>query len=250
MEQDAIHRFLLDEATGQFSPDTVYAFMDPHLPRNGSIKGLDAGCGYGGACFRHVAVHGGEWTGVTVSSEQWQYAKKLTAHRGLQASLQFHLLSYDEPLPGRYSVAIAIESLIHSADPALTLANLASALDEGGRLILVDDMPSEDIAKEDKSLLDEFKRCWRAPCAPTATDWRRHAAAAGLRPLAMEDLSSLMRPRAEAELDAALADLGGQRAAKAASGFARLSDAEIGGLHLERLHRRGSMKYMMLVFER
>ncbi len=33
------------------------------------------------------------------------------------------------------------------------------------------------------------------------------------------------------------------------AGFARLSDAEIGGLHLERLHRRGTIRYTMLVFE-
>jgi hypothetical protein len=29
-----------------------------------------------------------------------------------------------------------------------------------------------------------------------------------------------------------------------------LSDAEIGGLHLERLLRRGTIRYIMLVFEK
>ena len=59
-----------------------------------------------------------------------------------------------------------------------------------------------------------------------------------------------MKPRAERDLDAAFADLSSQAGEKASIGFGRLSDAELGGLHLERLHRRGTIRYAMLVFER
>ena len=59
-----------------------------------------------------------------------------------------------------------------------------------------------------------------------------------------------MKPRAESDLDAAFADLSSQAGEKASIGFARLSEAEIGGLHLERLHRRGTVRYTMLVFEK
>ena len=59
-----------------------------------------------------------------------------------------------------------------------------------------------------------------------------------------------MKPRAEDDLDAAFVDLSSQAGTKASAGFARLSEAELGGLHLERLHWRGSIRYTMLVFEK
>ena len=150
------------------------------------------------------------------------------------------------PLPGRFNVVVAIESLIDSPDPAHTVANLAAAIDPGGRMIIVDDMPVDDVADSDMEFLAEFKRCWRCPVAPGAAGWIAAAGAAGLRLVGRNDLSGLMKPRAEGDLDAAFADLSSRFGEKASAGFARLSDAEIGGLHLERLHRRGTIRYTML----
>ncbi len=249
-ENDTIHRFLIDPETGAFSPGTIYRFIDPYIAALPAVRGLDAGSGYGGTCFRCLGVHGGHWTGITISPEQSAHATGIAKARGLEDRIDFHLLSYDAPLPGRYTVVIAIESLIHSADPARTLANLAAALDPGGRLIIVDDMPVDKVPEADRSYLADFKLFWRCPVAPSAAGWIAAAAVAGLRVIANDDLSHLMQPRAEADLDAAFADISAQAAQKAAAGFSRLWEAEIGGLHLERLHRRGSIRYAMLVFER
>jgi SAM-dependent methyltransferase len=249
-ESDTVHRFLIDPDTDAFSPSAVYKFIDRHLTALAPIRGLDAGCGYGGTCFRCLKVHGGRWAGVTISREQWTNAKGIAKARGVDGAIEFYLQSYDAPLPGRYNVAIGIESLIHSSDPARTIANLASALDPGGRLIVVDDMPVEPFAERDITLLEDFKRCWRCPVAPSAEGWIAAAGAAGLRTIAREDLSHRMKPRDERDLDAALADLSSKAGEKASIGFARLSEAELGGLHLERLHRRGAVRYVMLVFEK
>jgi hypothetical protein len=145
---------------------------------------------------------------------------------------------------------VAIESLIHSPDPAVTLTNLASSLDAGGRLIIVDDMPVHWVADVDAKFLAEFKQAWRCPQTPSAEAWKDLAQSRGLRIVAEQDLSHLLKPRSEADLDAALDDLSSQRAEKIEQGFARLSDAEIGGLHLERLLGRGTIRYKMLVFEK
>lgn len=250
LENDTIHRFLIDSDTDKFSPDTVYKFIDPFMPPHGASRGLDAGCGYGGTCFRCLRVHGGIWTGVTISEEQWSYANGIAKARGLEGAIQFQLASYDAPLPGRYNVIVAIESLIHSADPERTLNNLLASLDAGGRLIIVDDMPLDETKAADAEYIAGFKQAWRCPVALSAPAWKALAQAAGLRLIAEQDFSHLMKPRAEADLDAALIDLSSQRAEKTKQGFERLSDAEIGGLHLERLHRRGTVRYIMLVFEK
>ena len=36
LENDTIHRFLVDADTGAFSPDTVYKFIDPHIAAQSS----------------------------------------------------------------------------------------------------------------------------------------------------------------------------------------------------------------------
>ena len=249
-ENDTIHRFLIDAGSGEFSPDTIYKFIDPHMPPHATSRALDAGCGYGGTCFRCLRVHGGRWSGVTISREQWSYANGIAKARGLEGAIDFHLLSYDTPLPGRYNVIVAIESLIHAADPSATLKNFISSLDAGGRIVIVDDMPVEHVNEADAGFLANFKQAWRCPVALSAQAWTALAQSYGLRLTANEDLTHLLKPRPEPDLDAAFADLSSQRADKTKRGFARLSDAELGGLHLERLHRRGTVRYVMLVFEK
>ena len=250
LENDTIHRFLIDPETGQFSPTTIYRFMDPHIPSIQPIQGLDAGCGYGGTCFRNYTVHGGRWIGVTISPEQWKYANGLAKARGLGDAVEFRLQSYDAPLAEKFAVAVAIESLIHSPDPGLTMASLAHALLPGGRLLVADDMPRSDLGLSDRALLDSFKAMWRCPVAPSAEEWERLGRDAGMGLVRRDDLSAFMKPREEVHLDAALADLESQRTAKTQAGFGRLSEAEIGGIHLERLQRRGAVCYQLLVFEK
>ncbi len=249
-ENDTIHHFLIDSGTGNFSPDTIYKFIGPNIPLDGLSRGLDAGCGYGGTCFHCQRVHGGRWTGITISREQWTYANGIAKARGLDMTIDFHLMSYDDAMPGRYNVIIAIESLIHSAEPQVTLNNLVSSLDAGGRLVIVDDMPVDQVSESDAGFLAEFKRAWRCPLAPSAKAWTDLARSSGLRLADEQDFSHLLKPRREADLDAAFDDLSSQRAAKINQGFGRLSDAEIGGLHLERLLGRGTIRYIMLVFEK
>ena len=250
LENNTIHRFLIDANTGSFSSDTIYKFIDPHIPPHGLTSGLDAGCGYGGTCFHCLEVHGGHWTGVTISREQWSYANSIAKARGLEDAVDFHLISYDAPLPGSFNVIVAIESLIHSADPTFTLINLVSSLDPGGRLIVVDDMPVHHISEPNAKILADFKQAWRCPLALSAEAWKNIARLRGLQLVAEHDLSHLLKPRPEPDLDAALDDLSSQRSQKIEQGFSRLSDAEVGGLHLERLLGRGAVRYMMLVFEK
>lgn len=249
LENATIHRFLIDEETGAFSPETIYKIFARDLPMNGIKTALDAGCGYGGTCLYGAEHWGGHWTGITISPEQVTHAEGIARARHRSDRISYELRSYDHPLDGRYDLIVAIESLIHSQDPSHTLANLRRAMSPSGRLFIADDMPVDGLDTESAFYLEAFKRAWRCPVAPTASSWKSLAARHGLTLVAQHDLSTLQKPRGEADLDAAVADLTRQRAEKVSQGFARLSDAEIGGLHLERLHVRGAMRYVLLVFE-
>lgn len=249
-DQNSVHRFLTDPVDGEFSPMTIFSLLDPWLPAERPLNGLDAGCGYGGACFVNQERHGGHWTGVTIAPSQWQRATQQAQARGLERSVEFLLQSYDAPLPGAYNTVIGIESLIHSPDPSRTLQNLAAHMTKGARLLIVDDMPMPSLSAQDAQLLQDFKQMWRCPVAPSAQEWIAIARAQGLKPVAEHDLTAMMRPRSEEQLDIALRELQAQQAQKAQQGYALLAEAEFGGVHLERLHQRGAVRYMLLVFEK
>jgi SAM-dependent methyltransferase len=249
-EHAAIHRFLADPESGEFSPRTVYRLIGPHLPRREDFLGLDAGCGYGATAFHLLPRTGGSWHGVTLSATQVAVAERLAAERGLSDRLRFARQSYDAPLPARYDAVVAIESLAHSPDPAASLRNLAAHLRPGGVLVLVDDMPREAPPAEEAAMLAEFRRFWHCPVLPPAARWRALLAAEGLALLHERDLLPLTRPRTEAELDAAWADLSAALPAKRAQGFGAVAEGELGGVLLERLMRRGAMRYRLMVAAR
>ena len=60
-------------------------------------------------------------------------------------------------------LAIAIESMVHSASPAATVANIANALKPGGTFVLVDDMPVENFPAHLAHDLEAVRRMWRCP---------------------------------------------------------------------------------------
>lgn len=155
--------------------------------------------------------------------------------------------SYDAPPPGRFDLIYGIESLIHSPDPARTVRNLAAALNPGGHLLLVDDMPEEALPPEAAARLARFKRLWRCPVAPTREGWLAAFGAAGLVPAAERDLSPLLLARSAAEVAPRLRDLERRARLPRLLGLGVRAEAEIGGLLLETLLREGHVRYRMLV---
>src|SRR5690606_9549737 len=150
---------------------------------------LDAGCGYGGTAFDLQPKIGGQWLGLSISPIQLARAMNEAQRRGLGDRVRFRRQSYDLPLGETFDLIMAIESLVHSADPGATVANLAASLAPDGHFILVDDMPVEDIRPELRADVEEAKRMWRCPVMPSERGWREAFEAAGLDVVRSYDLS-------------------------------------------------------------
>jgi SAM-dependent methyltransferase len=168
------------------------------------------------------------------------------ATRGLVGRVRIAVRSYDAPIEGRFDLAYGIESLIHSADPARTVANLAAALAPGGHLVIVDDMPEERLPDEAAARLDRFRRFWRCPVAPTRAGWIAACRAAGLEPVAERDLNPLLQVRGMEELAPRLAALERRARLPRLLGLGLRREAEIGGLLLETLQTEGFVRYRIL----
>jgi SAM-dependent methyltransferase len=208
---------------------------------------LDAGCGFGGTVFHWQSRIGGRYDGLTLSRVQRCIAQREAERRGVADVCRFHLQSYDAALPADFDAVVAIESLIHSADLAWTIPNLAKALRPGGLLLILDDMATGALDRLRPAEAALLARHWGCAPYPREEDYRDGLARAGLILLHEEDLSGLMLPRDEEVLD---------RLEKTYSRLYRsiplppvrtVVSAFLGGTALERLHGSGEVHYRLFV---
>jgi SAM-dependent methyltransferase len=243
-----IHRQLRDAATGECSDRVVHRMIARAVADIAPIDALDAGCGYGGTCLDLHRMLGGRWLGITINKRQCRIAQRNAKAMGVADAVSFAYASYDAPLPCRFNLALGIESLIHSPSPAATVANLAAALQPGGAFIIVDDMLAGPLAPRSEADIAGFKRMWRCPAMPTATQWAQYLEAAGCAVEEVNDLSGrVLLPRSEAEVAAELATVARRRRWRDRVGLRLVSDAQTGGLLLERLSHQGAARYTMIV---
>jgi SAM-dependent methyltransferase len=209
---------------------------------------LDAGCGFGGTVFRWRERAGGSYDGLTLSRVQWKVARREARRRGLERDCRFHLRSYEAPIPETYDAVVVIEALIHSPGFERTIANLASALRPGGRLVIAEDVPRDEALGDPD--LETIRALWAIGTVPTASVYREALAANRLRVLLDEDLSAGFQTRPPAELAASEARYRKARALLPLAGVRFVLEAYIGGVALERLYQRDLVRYRLIVAER
>ncbi len=241
-----IHRALKDPAGGPPSPTIIHRLIREAATLPEAPRVLDAGCGYGATAFDLQPQTGGTWLGITLSPIQVQRATAEAARRGVANHLRFALQSYDDPLPGLFDLIIAIESLIHSTNPAASIANLATHLAPGGQLVIVDDMPEPNLSPEDEADLTLFKRMWRCPVAPPAPEWRNALTTAGLTLTHEQDLTPLILLGNPEDLRAIRAKQQRRAFWLGLIGQGLREQADIGGRTLELLHLKGAVRYRLL----
>jgi SAM-dependent methyltransferase len=241
-----VHRALADPAGGEPSAFVIHRLMLDGLDLPPTPRVLDAGCGYGATMLDLAPRLGGDWTGLTLSAVQASRGMAEVRARGLDGRVRIAVRSYDAPVAGPFDLIYGIESLIHSADPARTVANLAGALAPGGHLVIVDDMPEERLPVEAQARFDRFRLFWRCPVAPGRAGWIAACRAAGLAVVAERDLNPLLQVRGMAELAPVIAALERRARLRRLLGFGVRLEAEIGGRLLETLQTEGFVRYRVL----
>jgi SAM-dependent methyltransferase len=241
-----VHRALADPRSGgRLTRTRVHdVLMDAlQLPKGSHV--LDAGCGLGGTMIEFASSAGANCVGLTLSRSQAVLAERAARQRGLEARIRVHVGTYDRPLPGPFDLALAVESLAHSADPAASVTALVNTLSPHGLLAIVDDMPMACAAGTTD--LASFKRGWQAPVLWSRDQYKHHLSALGMTILEERDLTPECRPRTLRRIEH-LRML--NRLAKRVvplRAFRDLMESYEGGLALERLFRTGGVQYRLLV---
>lgn len=179
--------------------EMLVPFVEPVLDAAGVAAGdrvLDVGCG-NGALSRAAAARGATVTGVDLSGPMLDRARARAAAEGLaveyvQADAQAH------PFAGGFDVVVSRYGVMFFADPTAAFANLARALEPGGRLAFV---------------------CWQDM---TANEWVRVPALAMLPIVGPPDV-----PPPDAPGPFAFADADRVRAILAAAGFSDVTVASL-----------------------
>jgi tocopherol O-methyltransferase len=161
-----------------------------HAALEPGARVIDAGCGYGGTARILARELGADVTGFTLSEQQAAQA------RALGGGPRYEVRSWlENGLPDASADAVlAVESLSHMADKPRAFGEAARVLRPGGRLVLVDwltrDAPGP---REARLLLEPIAREGRLPSLHTVPEYEALIRDAGLRVLAVEDLSRRVR---------------------------------------------------------
>jgi cyclopropane-fatty-acyl-phospholipid synthase len=98
---------------------------------------LDVGCGWGSFALHAASRHGVHVTGITLSTQQAELARRRVAEAGLEDRVEIRLTDYRDITGERYDAVASIGMVEHVGDAQIDVyaEQLASVLGPGGRLL-------------------------------------------------------------------------------------------------------------------
>jgi cyclopropane fatty-acyl-phospholipid synthase-like methyltransferase len=187
--------------------DLILAELRSLAPANadGGPRVLDLGCGVGASLLHLAARLPIDGHGITISARQAERAAALAAVSPTAGRVNCRhgdYLSLPADLAARdIDLAFAIESFVHSPDPARFFCSAAQALRSGGKLLVCDDFltsAAPPARVHHRRWLDDFRHGWRVGSLLTADAAAVLAAVEGLVLTTSVDLTphlELRRPR-------------------------------------------------------
>lgn len=228
-----------------------FAHITPPLHRPWHV--VDLGCGVGGTLFQ-VIRHRADpplALGLTLSGYQARAARRWALDHGMQAFGGFAEADFHHtPVAPTIDLAWAIEAFCHALDPQQVYQQVATMLRPGGRLVVIDDMLTDQGAHPTDprllALVDAFRVGWHVPGLRTQRSVVAAAAQAGLRLVEARPLTPYLQL---VTLPTFLTQLIVRWARRVPLDW-RFTQSNVGSLALQHCLDAGLVEYQMLVFER
>lgn len=166
---------------------------------------LELACG-GGAFSEWMAARtSGIVVGIDISDVQLQRARRRLQHGPANLTFVQHDIMAIAQLEGEpFDAAVCLDAACYLPDRRQALRGIAERLRSGARLLLVDWCRSESVtALQQELIFEPFYRAWGIPELETVGGYETAVGAAGLRLLAVDDLSSRVMPNWQRAYEAA-----------------------------------------------
>jgi len=216
-----------------------------------TIHVLDLGCGVGGSLsyLAQKSLKNNCYSGLTISKVQAKLGQQIAEKLKDEYAISIKHGDFLELAEGpRVDLAYAIEAFVHAADAQHFFASVSGQLGEGGRLIIIDDFRTPQVAanrKEEQHLVD-FQQGWHAASLISPARAKTLASHHQLQLIAKSDLTPYLemgRPRDKAI--GLMVSLFGKWMRKSTY-FQSLT----GGYAKQQCIRQGLVTYQMLIFEK
>ena len=156
---------------------------------------LDAGCGWGNACFWLVQNRQVKATGISIVAAQIQDCQKFARKNKIQ-DVEFMQADFCQmPFPkGTFDVVWACESVCHADRKADFYKEAYRVLKPGGRLVIAEYIRSQRPSDaRNETLLATWLHPWAIPDLETGDEHYAHAQAAGFSECTLKDVTPQMR---------------------------------------------------------
>ena len=216
--------------------EDVYDWVADQLRLRPTDRVLDVGCGVGFGTIRLAERGAARVTGVTISQRELAWAERAASRSPRSEVVDFQCRSFDRLPREAFDVVVAVESLKHSADLAVTLRAIRDSMAPGGRVVIVEDVFVGDSggASARRVVMDwALARLYREADYAAAMD--------GLARRVV-DLTGAVRRSNPIVLAARLGALNAALLLRPREHGPALR-AFRGGLHLERLYAADAMRY-------
>jgi len=251
--QLAIHRSIWAPGVRTRTQAALYINrrIEEHAVAVNAEQLLDLGCGVGGTMIDLATSRPARYAGLTISRAQKQLGDELVLKRGLQEQIRIFEGDFTDPKVFRLfpsqNLIYAVESMIHIPPETNIAPLIAESLVPGGVFILCDDMLTdleEEMGEKDRALLQEFREQWYAPGIRSSRSWIESFEEAGLEAEKADDFTPWLKIFGPRDLAAAalVPLLRGMRKP--------WTENLVGGTALQRLIRRGRIRYRFLVFRK
>ena len=220
--------------TDNFGYNDIYEWIANSYNLNSKTKVLDAGCGVGYGSLYLSKQTNCEVIGISLSDAEIAKAREFTKKENLDNKVSFNQQSYDDLEANCFDFIIAIESVKHTLNIEKTLFSLKNALKPNGILVIVDDFLIND---NQDSIVNNYAKDWKLKVLLKYDDFLpEFTLKKDLTPFVITKnnftltssilISSILKP------------------------FLKIASIIRGGFYLEKLFKKGEMKYYALEYKK
>ncbi len=163
---------------------------------------VELACGRGGLTREIAKRCRGDVLGIDLSGAQLSAAR---AYEGGNLRFLQHDIMHLDDLDRRFDAAIYLDAACYLPDKAAAAEQIATILEPGARLLLVDWCRAEKLTSlQEELVLHPFMRGWAIPHLETASGWRANLERAGFTVEDVDDLNDRVRPNWEIAYERAI----------------------------------------------